>query len=271
LKISTQHLSAAVLLGFLACFSLLGLGCSSSSGGAPADNGTAGVTALLLTADGEDIESLSFTVTEISLDYGEEEDEYEPKIVIFSGEKDVDLAELTDVPEVLSCVEVPAGVYTKVRFSIANPRLILSSDPDTVITDIHLTANGRVYISEQFELPDQESYLLILHLESIHLVELGNDGYVLTPQLTVQIEIEPMEGKVWGTIVDIDKDADTFTLGMCEGSEIRILYTDALVFLPGDTDTPTGTEDDLDVGDYVIVSGTVWVDSTLTADSIRVL
>lgn len=270
MKISKQDLSIAVLLGCLACSSLLGLGCSSSSGAAPVDNGTAGVTTLL-TADGEGIESLTFTVTEISLDYGEEEDEYEPKIVIFSGEMDVDLAELTDVSAVLSCVDVPAGVYTKIRFSIANPRLILSSDPDTVITDIHLTANGRVFISEQFELPDEESYLLILHLESIHLVEEGNGGYVLTPQLRAEIEIEPTEATVCGTIVDVDRDADTFVLAMCEGSEIEICYTDALIYLPGDTDTPTGTEDDLDVDVYVMVTGTLWVDGTLTADSIRII
>ena len=271
MRVSKQHLSIAVLLVCLAFFPLLGTGCSSSSGGASVDNHTAGVTTLLLIADAEGIESLSFTVTEISLDYGEEEDEYEPKIVIFSGEKDVDLAELTDVPEVLSCVEVPAGFYTKVRFSIADPALVLSSDPDTVITDIHLTANGRVYISEQFELPEEESYLLILHIESIHLVDEGNGSYVLTPQLRIEFEIEPMEGKVCGAIVDIDKDTDNFTLAMCDGSEIGINYVDALIFLPGDTDTPTGTEDDLEVGDYVIVSGTVWVDGTLTADSIRVL
>jgi len=269
-KISRQNLPIAVLMGCLVGLSLVGLGCSSSSGGAELANSTAGVTTLL-TVDSEIIESLTLTVTEVSLDYGEE-GECEPKIVVFSGAVDVDLADLTDISAILSCVDVPAGVYTKIRFSVANPRLILSSDPDTVITDVHLTANGRLFISEEFELPEGESCLLILHLMSIHLVEEGNGGYVLTPQLRAEIEIEPTEAMVvCGTIVDIDKEEDTFSLVLCDGSAIEVLYTDASISLPGDIDTPTGTEDNLDVGVSVIIRGTLCVDGSLTADSIRII
>lgn len=231
---------------------------------------TAGVTTLL-TVDSEIVESLTLTVTEISLDYGEE-CECEPKIVVFSGSMDVDLADLTDVSAILSCVDVPAGAYTKIRFSVANPRLILRSDPDTVITDVHLTANGRLFISEEFELPEGSSYLLMLHLVSIHLVDEGNGGYVLTPQLRAEIQIEPTEAMVvCGTISDIDKEEDVFALVLCDGSEIEVLYTDATIFLPGDIDTPTGTEDNLDVGVSVITRGTLWVDGVLTADTIRII
>ena len=287
MKISKPNLRIAVLMGCLVGLSLLGVGCSSSSGGADA-SGTAGLTALV-TADstrvapleGElvffqgpvelgEIESLTLTVTEISLDYGEEGDG-EPKIVVFSGEMDVDILDLMDVSAVLSCVEVPAGMYTKIRLSIENPRLILSSDPDTVITDIHLTANGRLFISEEFELPEDESYLLILYFESIHLVEEGNGSYVLTPQLRAEIDIEPAEATACGTIVDIDEETDTLTLALCEGSEIEVLYTDALIFLPGDIDTPTGTEDVLEVGLCVIMTGTLSAEGSLTADSIRII
>jgi hypothetical protein len=285
-KISKQNLPIVVLVGCLVCLSLLGLGCSGSSVGG---TGTASVTSLL-TVDSARVaplepelvffqgpvglgetESLTLTITEISLDRWDDEDEYEPKIVVFSGAMDVDILDLTDISAVLSCVDVPAGVYTKIRLSIENPRLILDSDPETVITDIHLTANGRLFISEEFELPDGGFYLLILHFESIHLVEQGNGGYVLTPQLRATIEIEPREARVCGTIVDIDKDTDTFTLAMCEGSEIHVSYNDASIFLPCDTDTATGTEDDLDVGVFVIIRGTLWVDGSLTADSIRII
>ena len=171
----------------------------------------------------------------------------------------------------ISCVDVPAGLYTKIRLSVENPRLVLSADPQTVITDIHLTANGRLFVSEEFELPDGEAYLLILHFESIHLVEEGNGGYVLTPQLRAEIQIEPTEARVCGTIVDTDKDANTLRLALCEGCEIDIFYADALIYLPGDTDTPTGTEDDLNPGVCVIVTGTIWVDGSLVADSIRII
>ncbi len=278
----------------VACLVLLGMGCSSSSGSAPTESRTASVAALL-GADTEslskseptlafservgpvpvgEIESLTVTVTEISLDrYVEDGDDDEPKIVIFSGVADVNVLDLTEVSEVLSCVDVPAGLYTKIRLSITNPRLVLKADPGTVITNIHLTANGHLFISEEFELPEGESYLIILHFTGLHLVELGNGGYVLTPQVRADIQIEPAEVCVCGTIVSIDKELDTLILGLCsdEGSEIEVLYTDALIFLASDTDTATGTEDDLQEGICIRVWGTLWIDHVLTAETIRIL
>jgi hypothetical protein len=279
------------------CLILLGMGCSGSSSGSASvttRSSTASVTALM-SADTEsiakseatlafselgapvpvgEIESLTVTVTEIALDpYVEEGEPDEPKIVIFSGAMDINVLDLTDVSEVLSCVDVPAGVYTKIRLSITNPRLVLTSDPATVITDIHLTANGHLFVSGEFELPEDEFYLIILHFTSLHLVELGNGAYVLTPQVRADVQIDPAVAFVCGTIVSVDKDTDTLVLALCsdEGSEIEVLYTDALIFLPGDTDTPTGTEDDLVEGASIRVRGTLWVDHVLTAESIRIL
>jgi len=289
-----RNTAIVTLAGCLACLFLVGLGCSGGSGSIETEGGTAMVTALL-TFDSQpalmpevgaeslqlgapvpvgEIESLTVTITEISLDrYVEDGGDDEPKILIFSGAMDVNVLDLTEVSEVLSCVDVPAGLYTKIRLSITDPRLVLKSDPLTVITDIHLTANGWLFVSEEFELPEGESYLIILHFTGLHLVEQGNGGYVLTPQLRADIQVEPAEVCVCGTIVSIDKDADTFILGLCsdEGSEIEVLYTDALIYRATDTDTPTGTEDDLDEGMCVRVRGTLWVDGVLTAEAIRIL
>ena len=280
--------------GCLASLLVLGLGCSSGSGGIVAGSGTATVTALVAVDSQSvaqsqaamellelgapvpvtEIESLTVTITEISLDrYVEDGGDDEPKIVIFSGAMDVNVLDLTEVSEVLSCVDVPADVYTKIRLSITNPRLVLKSDPLTVITDIHLTANGRLFVSEEFELPEGESYLIILHFTDLHLVERGNGGYVLTPQVRADIQIDPAEVCICGTIVSIDKDEDTLILGLCsdQGSEIEVLYTDALIYRAADTDTPTGTEDDLVEGICVRVRGTLWVDHVLAAETIRIL
>ena len=289
MKVFQRNLSIAVWVGCLAYLSLLGLGCSGGSGGGQDTTGTASLTTLLTVDSASEalsepellgfqgpvglggIESLILTVTEISLDRGDEDDDYEPEIVVFSGEMEVDILDLMDVSAVLSCVDVPAGVYTKIRLSIANPRLFLSSAPETAIIDIHLTADGRLFISEGLELPEGESCLLILHFQSIHLVEQGNGGYVLTPQVRAEIEIESAEAKACGTIVAIDKDTDTLTLALCDGSEIEVFYADALIFLPWDAYDPSGTEDDLEVGVDVMMTGTLWGDGSLTAHSIRII
>jgi hypothetical protein len=175
------------------------------------------------------------------------------------------------VSRVLSSVEIPAGTYTKIRLSIENPRLVLNSDPDAVITNIQLTANGRLFVSKTFELPEGEPYLLILTFEDIHLVETGNGGYVLTPQLRADIDIEPAEAVIVGTITAMNKDTDTLIVQLDDATEIEVLYTDALIYLPGDTDTPTGTEDDLFVGLEAEIAGLLTVDGSLTAETIRIL
>jgi len=221
------------------------------------------------------IESLTLTITEVSLDRGAEEqgeeEEAGTKIVVFSGAMDVNILDLLDVSRVLSSVEIPAGTYTKIRLSIENPRLVLNSDPDAVITNIQLTANGRLFVSKTFELPEGEPYLLILTFEDIHLVETGNGGYVLTPQLRADIDIEPAEAVVVGTITAMNKDTDTLIVQLDDATEIEVLYTDALIYLPGDTDTPTGTEDDLFVGLEAEIAGLLTVDGSLTAETIRIL
>ncbi len=235
-----------------------------------------GSTALKANVALEDIESLTVAITMISLDRagsdsGEGEGEGEEnKVVVFEGEMDVNIKELQGVSEILSSQEVPAGKYTKVRLSIANPRLVLVSDPQTEITDIQLTANSRLFVSEQFELPEDEPSLLILDFGGLHLVAQGNGGYTLTPQLQVTIDITSAASQVTGTITAVDETAGTVTIALEEGT-IEIVLADAPIFLPEDSDTPNGTTADLTVGTEVDVTGTVAVDGTVTATQIVIL
>src|SRR5690606_26212105 len=112
---------------------------------------------------------------------------------VFTGNLEIDLLNLTDISEILSETEIPAGTYTKVRIHIANPRLVLASDPDTVITDVHLTANNRLFVSQTFEIPEEQTSLIVMDLGSIALRAQGNGGFVLTPQLRVDISITNAE------------------------------------------------------------------------------
>ena len=155
--------------GQTSAITLFTVGESTKQGGGPVDLA--------------EIQSLELTITEISLDYagnaseGEADEEFEgSKITVFSGALEVDLLNLIDVSEIISEAEIPAGTYTKIRISIANPRLVLVSDPETVITDVHLTANNRLFVSETFELPEGQSSLIVLDLGGIALRQQGQGG-----------------------------------------------------------------------------------------------
>jgi plastocyanin len=193
------------------------------------------------------------------------------KVILFSGAVDVDLMQLDELSEVLSSVIVPSGNYTKIRLAISNPRLVLVDNPETVITDVHLTANGRLFISEQFEVAADEDMLLILNFRSLHLVEQGHGGFVLTPQLRADVQVTPATASATGVIGSVDLAAGTFVLQLPEG-EITVIFDAATeIFLAADGATPTGVPADLLVGLEVQVQGTLSVSGDLTATTIIVV
>lgn len=231
----------------------------------------------------DDIESFVLTVSEITLvPYGGEDDEEEIEepeakqaeedshVVVFEGSMDIDLKDLSGVSEVLSTAEVPAGVYSQIRLSISDPRLVLASDPETVITDVHLTANNRVFITQQFEIPEGQTSLLMLDFGGLHLVQTGNNGYVLTPQIQAILDIVNADVYADGEVSALDADADTFTLLMAEG-ELEIDYAAAVIWLPTDVDAATGTEADLADGLLVEVSGLLGTDGVVDATAVYIL
>ncbi|MBX7255962.1 MAG: DUF4382 domain-containing protein [Candidatus Hydrogenedentes bacterium] len=222
-----------------------------------------------------DIESFVVSVTEISLDHAGSSDDTKAgssKVVVFDGEQDVDLLDLTmsGLSSLIAVDSVPSGLYTKIRIEIDNPRLVLKSDPDTVIEDVHLTANSHLFISKSFELPEGQNSLIVLDFGGIHLIENGNGKYTLTPQLRADITVQSADVTLEGVIESVDMDADTLTL-TSGGVTTTVNYAGAAVFLPADTDTPTGTEADLVAGLTVHVEGVLNPDSTVDASAIRIV
>lgn len=276
----------------LACFGVILVLAVVLAGCPPCQDGKTRVTAMF-TADasaggkldvGVDlIQSLTVTLTEISLDRagngggaegegeGEGEGEQDPsKVVVFSGAVDVNLLDLLGVSEVLASVEVPSGAYSKIRLSIENPRLVLVAAPEVELTNIQLTANGRLFVNEDFVLPEGQNSLILLDFGGIKLVQLGNGNYVLTPQLAADVEVTSADVSASGTITSIDTAQDQFVLAIADG-ELEVTYTDAAIYLPGDTETPTGAEDDLVAGAEVHIEGTLFVDGSVAASAIHVL
>lgn len=221
-----------------------------------------------------DIQSLLVTLTKVELDKiadtpGAQDGEAE-KVVAFEGDKEVDLIQLRSVSEVLAAAEFPPGRYGKIRLSIANPRLVLASDPSTVFTDIQLTANSRLFVDGTFVIPEGQQSLILLDFGGVKLVATGQGKYVLTPQLDADLEVVSAEVLTTGVIVSISPDDSTFVLGLSAG-DLEVVYTEADIFRIDDTETPTGTAADLTVGAQVEVFGTLFVDGSVAAQTVRIL
>jgi hypothetical protein len=154
-----------------------------------------------------------------------------------------------------------------VRLSISDPELVLTADPETVITDVHLTANDRLFITEELVLPDGQDSLLIIDFGGIHLVQQGNGGFTLTPQLQATFTVSDAAVVALGTIVSIDAENDTFVLEIADsdGQQVTVDYSAAALTF---TDMSAATEADLTVGAMVDVSGTAQVDGSVVADAV---
>lgn len=215
-----------------------------------------------------EIESLTVTITEISLDSSGSAEE-DAKVVVFEGSTDVDLLDLQGVSEIISEAEVPPGTYTKIRLSIDNPRLVLAAEPDVTLTDIQLTANGRLFVSQSFEVPEGQTSLIILDFGGVKLVQQGNGGFTLTPQLDVSLTVTDADVTANGTVVSVDVEASSLVLAVGDG-EVDADLAQAAVFLPTDTDTATGSIASLSAGITVTVEGLLNVDGSITAAVVRI-
>lgn len=216
-----------------------------------------------------DIASLTVTITEISLDASGSSDG-ESKVVVFEGSTDVDLLDLQGVSEIVSEAEVPPGTYTKIRLSIDNPRLVLVAEPEVTLTDIQLTANGRLFVSQTFEVPEGQTSLIILDFGGVKLVQQGNGGFTLTPQLDVALTVTDADVTASGTVASVDAEASSLVLTVGDG-QISVDLSQAVVFLSTDTDTATGSIASLSAGMTVTVEGLLNVDGSITAAIVRIV
>jgi hypothetical protein len=207
----------------------------------------------------DEIESLWVTVSSIELvpidGFG--------TVEIVTDDVEVDLLNRA----VVAVEEVPAGTYSQIRLSYWNPRMTLTSDPDTVINDIQETAQSRLFITQTFSLPIGTS-VFEFDLDGAKIVALGNGGYTWTPQLHGVLATTAEDITAEGTITAIDSVDETITVDL-DSASLAVDYSDADIYLPGDTDTPTGTVNDLDIDADVQVTGDITA-GVLEADEIHI-
>jgi hypothetical protein len=148
----------------------------------------------------DEIESFLLRVDRIILNVAAEDDSAEAeadstgKIVIFdasqepTADNEIDLADLTNLSDIMSSAQVPPGGYQQIRLEIADPRLNLVGDTaGEYRTNVSLTANGRLFANVDLVISPGDTIYLHLVLDRIHLVEKGNGDFVLTPKLEVEI------------------------------------------------------------------------------------
>lgn len=238
--------------------------------GCPPQSPPAKVTVLLSAGDDTakadvpiaDMAQFLITITEISLTgpveegaEGEGEGEGGAKQgnqqVVFEGAVEVNLLDLTDVSVLLSEAEIPAGRYTKLTLDVQDPEITLvdtDEDPNNDVIpaeNIQLTANGRLFVSQQIEVPEGNSNIVVT-LDSLKLVERGNGEYNLTPQLQVTVDFEPAPVVVAGTVQSLNTDLNTLTILLDDGTTtVDVTYEDTTpIFAPTDPieGPATGTE-----------------------------
>lgn len=203
-------------------------------------------------------------------------------VTVFTGSMDVDLKDLTALSEILTTADIPAGKYCKIRVGISNPRLVLTSDPMTELMNVKLTANGRLFIQDRFEVEAGEEVLIVVNFGGLHLVDAGSSGqFVLTPQLRAEVDVTEAEVHFEGVITSKD-DGSMILEVETEGSDVFEVLVDmsTSIFTDDDSDDgmarglPTGdialTFDDLAVDQHVEVEGTLMVGGQVTADTIEV-
>jgi len=200
------------------------------------------------------------------------------RVIVYSGNFDVNLLDLTALSEVLTTAQIPAARYSGIRLTISNPRLVLVDDPSTVITNVRLTANGRLFVKEHFQITEEDELLITLDFGGIHLVRAGNSGqYVLTPKLKADVQVTNAATSAEGEIVSIDAvnqiiqvqtDTETLDVGI-DGSTLITSDDDS------DDAADTGTEvtlvfGDLAVGQRVTVQGLRTIAGPVDANAIQV-
>lgn len=215
----------------------------------------------------EEIASLVVTVSGVSLLKAGGEGEEVPLTVT---PQDVDLVQLDGVAAMLTSAEIPTGVYNQIRLNIENPRLVLAAAPETVVTDVHLAANSRFFVAERFAAYAGTQTNIVLDIEGIHLVREGNGGYTLTPMLRARFREDRVPAVAQGVVVSVDAAAGAMVLGLPD-ADVPVNVSTAAIFLPGDTDTATGTLESLTEGAEVLVEGEVNAGGRFTADRVTLL
>ena len=202
-------------------------------------------------------------------DWIDESDE----IILFEGAVDIDLVELTlaeSCGKLISAVDLPAGAYAGIRLSLENPRLVLKSDPGTVITDVDLTSDGELFIFAEFDAIDGDDLLIALHLGDVYLMDNGDGSYVLVLHFTVTMDDDFDDAYFEGVVSDIADDLSSILVELpWEETAVEVFLGPETEFCSWPSEEPLGPED-LAVDQFVLILGLVNDDGSVDAEVVKI-
>jgi hypothetical protein len=255
----------AVALALLAA-----AGCGGGSGSGGAASGALG-SAVVLVADAPPVDLDGFTVTieKATLLGGDA-----GPVVIYEGEKRVDLLEHRDQELLLSVCDLPAGSYEKIRLEIRDAEV----SPNPNGWPVFVPGGGKLDLNPrgEFTIVAGETTQIRIDVDvarSLHVVLTGNQRFIVRPVIFVDIEGGPREpvavtdlaGSIVATdpaapslTVDLDAAAGTIEVRPAAGVSVFDEALEEIAFA------------DLAVGDRVLLRGAIDSGGVLEAAAILV-
>lgn len=255
------------------------------------DGGKAFASALLkanttLTVD--DIQRFDVTISKIELQKSggtadgestEGEDIANGK-VIFDSSMRVDLVQLQGLAALVTSKPLDAGVYTKIKITIADPEMVLKSALDLVIpaAEIQLTANNRLFVEQDFEVPAGKTSLVLFDMNGFEVEDQPTrpvEFKLLPHALEVGVRVESENVIFTGKITSIDAENNTIFVAGLDSNPVEVI-------LPaegeGEGEGEAAEEGeampaiaDLSVGMTLEVEGTLDTEGVVTATAIIVI
>jgi len=193
--------------------------CGGSGGGTADDLATADLatadkgTVALLVTDGptDDFKEINLTIlkAELLCDSGNQQ--------LFSGEKEYDLLQLTNVTEIFSINEVTAGFCSKIRLKLKQIELVFKDEAKGSVL-AKLLGNGKLDLNPKSDFyvgPDDPLYMQ-LDFDAGKSIQVKNKSqYNFRPVVFTKIIKDKFDSKLIrqrGTIENLDYDSDEFDL-----------------------------------------------------------
>lgn len=267
---SVPRLAApAAILTIFAAFWILLAGCGGGSG-SDGSLGSVG-SAMVLVGDDPpvDIDGFTVTIERVILLGG-----VSGHVVIFEGEKRVDLLDHQDQDFLLTLCDLPAGTYQKIRLEIRDPEISPNPNGWPVI----VPGAGKLDLNPQGEIEIAPGVTTTIRLDvdvarSVHVVLTGNERFIVRPVIFVDIDGGPRGpvavSDLAGTIIATDPSLPSATveLDASAGTITVVPAADVVVF---DEDLNEIGFADLLVGDRVLLRGSLEADGDLSATAILI-
>ena len=219
----SQLLTSKLATALLVLVSITLVACGG--GGAPGASGNGRVGIVLTDGPTADFDEVNVTITEISL-IADDGSENNGHVIIYQGEKTVDLLRLTDFSELFALSDtVPSGKYEKIRLHLKQPNgieLVKKDSMGNVIETFHpnMTGNGKIDLNPRGSFRVLAGQTLYIQMDidankSLHIVGTGSGRYQFRPVIFVDVIDDQFSGKLvrhFGYMHNLDTANNQFML-----------------------------------------------------------